>query len=41
MENAWSTEERGYFFLGIHNAWNNVPYIAIELSQPENKRQGQ
>ncbi len=28
-------------FIGIHNAWDNVTYIAIELSQPENKRQDQ
>jgi hypothetical protein len=26
-------------FIGIHNAWDNVSYIALELSQPENKRQ--
>jgi hypothetical protein len=26
-------------FAGIHNAWDNVTYIAIELSQPENKQQ--
>jgi hypothetical protein len=26
-------------FIGIHNAWDNVTYIAIELTQPENKRQ--
>jgi hypothetical protein len=26
-------------FIGIHNAWDNVTYIAIELSQPENTRQ--
>ena len=26
-------------FIGIHNAWDNVTYIALELSQPENKRQ--
>jgi hypothetical protein len=28
-------------FIGIHNAWDNVTYIAIELSQPENTRQDQ
>jgi hypothetical protein len=28
-------------FIGIHNAWDNVTYIAIELIQPENKRQDQ
>ena len=28
-------------FIGIHNAWDNVTYVAIELSQPENKRQDQ
>jgi hypothetical protein len=28
-------------FIGIHNAWDNVIYIAIELSQPQNKRQDQ
>src|SRR5258707_9786184 len=26
-------------FTGIHNAWDNVTYIVLELSQPENKRQ--
>ena len=26
-------------FIGIHNAWDNVRYIATELSRPENKRQ--
>jgi hypothetical protein len=26
-------------FIGIHNAWDNVMYIATELSQPQNKRQ--
>ncbi len=26
-------------FIGIHNAWDAVKYIAIELSQPENKSQ--
>jgi hypothetical protein len=28
-------------FIGIHNAWDNVVYIALELSQTENKRQNQ
>jgi hypothetical protein len=28
-------------FIGIHNAWDNVTYIAIELTQPENKPQDQ
>jgi hypothetical protein len=28
-------------FIGIHNAWDNVIYIALELSQRENKRQDQ
>jgi hypothetical protein len=28
-------------FIGIHNAWDNVRYIAIDLSQPQNKRQDQ
>ncbi len=28
-------------FIGIHNAWDNLTYVAIELSQPENKRQDQ
>src|SRR5713101_9139734 len=28
-------------FIGIHNAWDNVTYIAIELSQPEDQRQDQ
>src|SRR6266852_1896030 len=28
-------------FIGIHNAWDNVTYIALELTQPENKRQDQ
>src|SRR6266567_5183608 len=28
-------------FIGIHNAWDNVTYIAIELTQPENKGQDQ
>ncbi len=28
-------------FIGIHNAWDNVTYIAIELSQRENKPQDQ
>jgi hypothetical protein len=26
-------------FIGIHNAWDSVTFIAIELSQPENKHQ--
>ena len=26
-------------FIGIHNAWDNVTYIALEFSQPENKSQ--
>ncbi len=26
-------------FIGIHNAWDNVLYIAIELSRPQNKSQ--
>ena len=26
-------------FIGIHNAWDNVTYVVIELSQPENKSQ--
>ena len=26
-------------FIGIHNAWDNVIYIAIDLSQPQNKSQ--
>ncbi len=26
-------------FIGIHNAWDTVTYIAIEFSQPENKSQ--
>jgi hypothetical protein len=26
-------------FVGIHNAWDNVNYIAIELSQPQNTSQ--
>ena len=28
-------------FIGIHNAWDNVIYIAIELSRPQNKSQDQ
>ena len=28
-------------FIGIHNAWDNVTYVAIELSQPEKKSQDQ
>src|SRR2546421_5199885 len=26
-------------FIGIHNAWDNVIYIAVDRSQPENKSQ--
>ena len=26
-------------FIGIHNAWDNVLYITIELSRPQNKSQ--
>jgi len=26
-------------FIGIHNAWDNVIYIVIELSRPQNKSQ--
>ena len=26
-------------FIGIHNSWDTVTYIAIDLSQPENKSQ--
>jgi len=26
-------------FIGIHNAWDNVIYIAVDLSRPENKSQ--
>jgi len=26
-------------FIGIHNAWDNVLYITIELSKPQNKSQ--
>jgi hypothetical protein len=26
-------------FIGIHNAWDNVLYIVIEFSQPQNKSQ--
>jgi hypothetical protein len=26
-------------FIGIHNSWDTVTYIAIEFSQPENKSQ--
>lgn len=26
-------------FIGIHNAWDTVTYLAIEFSQPENKSQ--
>lgn len=28
-------------FVGIHNAWDTVTYIALMRSQPENKDQGQ
>ena len=28
-----------FLFIGIHNAWDDVIYIAIERSQPENKSQ--
>src|SRR5260221_8385631 len=28
-------------FIGIHNAWDNVTYVALELSQRENKPQDQ
>jgi len=28
-------------FVGIHNAWDNVTYIAIELAQRDDKRQDQ
>jgi hypothetical protein len=28
-------------FIGIHNAWDNVTFIALELTQRENKRQDQ
>ena len=28
-------------FVGIHNAWDNVSYIALELPQRENKREDQ
>ena len=27
-------------FIGIHNAWDNITYIVLELSGPENKNQG-
>ena len=26
-------------FIGIHNAWDTVTYVAVEDSQPENKSQ--
>jgi hypothetical protein len=26
-------------FIGIHNAWDTVTYVATDLSQPENKSQ--
>ena len=28
-------------FIGIHNAWDNVTYIALELFEPQDKRQDQ
>ena len=28
-----------FLFIGIHNAWDNVTYIAIDLSRPQNKSQ--
>jgi hypothetical protein len=28
-----------YILIGIHNAWDSVTFITIELSQPENRRQ--
>jgi len=28
-------------FIGIHNAWDNVTYIALELAQPHKERQGE
>jgi uncharacterized membrane protein YphA (DoxX/SURF4 family) len=28
-------------FIGIHNAWDNVTYIALELSRPQNQRRDQ
>jgi hypothetical protein len=28
-------------FIGIHNAWDNVTYLVLELSQSENKRRDQ
>ncbi|HLZ58425.1 MAG TPA: hypothetical protein VKR06_15920 [Ktedonosporobacter sp.] len=28
-------------FIGIHNAWDNVTYLVLEFSQPENQRQDQ
>jgi hypothetical protein len=28
-------------FIGIHNAWDNVTFIALELSEPRNQRQDQ
>jgi len=26
-------------FIGIHNAWDNITYIVLQLSEPENKNQ--
>ncbi|HEU0003617.1 MAG TPA: hypothetical protein VFQ36_22105 [Ktedonobacteraceae bacterium] len=26
-------------FIGIHNAWDNITYLVVELSQPEDKSQ--
>ena len=28
-------------FIGIYNAWDNVTYIALELSRPQNQRRDQ
>jgi hypothetical protein len=28
-----------FLFIGIHNSWDTVTYVVIQLSQPENKRQ--
>jgi hypothetical protein len=28
-----------FLFIGIHNAWDNITYTVIELSQPQNKSQ--
>ncbi len=30
-----------FIFTGIHNAWDNVTYIATMLSRPEDKSQDQ